>query len=606
MRHSCVFVLCLFANCPCIQANVNESSSKIDSLQVVLSNSPDTQKVTICNALFQEYKSVDLDRALNYASEALRLSRRINDQRRIAESYFQLSTAHLIRQENEKASEYIQQALRIFKKINNTKWISKCLFNSAMLYKNKSEYSEAIRIYRLLLEEKSKRKDTVFMIAVLNNMGNAYSEKGEFDSSQVCYYHALEIYTKNNDLNGVAHILSAIASLNNQMGEYKQAIANAKKSLDAMRLINNKEGIALDLYTIGRAYYEIKNQYDSSQYYLTNALKIYQEMGDMQSIMDSKFMLGNLFFEKKDYLKAKKYYSEALEESRDSEDLLRKGYAFFVLAHIQFNQEHNYHQAKIHADSSMAIFQKIDSKYYLLQLYKLLAEISAKIGSYQKAYDYLALGMSLNDSVFKQEKIKLIIELDKKYETEKKQQDITRLSQQNQIQELDLKRKKWQLYGLTGGLLVLSLLVCIGLLFLRQRKLLADRKRLELEQRLLRSQMNPHFIFNAMGSIQNFILENNRKEATVYLARFAKLMRLVLENSRESFIPLSKEMLMLEHYLELQRLVVNRPFDYNIEIDPAIDPEKTEIPPMLSQPFIENAIKHGLTHPQDKGHIFVR
>jgi ligand-binding sensor domain-containing protein len=139
----------------------------------------------------------------------------------------------------------------------------------------------------------------------------------------------------------------------------------------------------------------------------------------------------------------------------------------------------------------------------------------------------------------------------------------------------------------------------------RERKIIEQNQFQLLEQKLLRSQMNPHFIFNSLSSIQSFIFENNPLEAGSYLSRFAELIRSILYNSREEFITLEKEVKTLQNYLDLQQLRYDHKFDYTLDIDPLIQADLIQIPPMLAQPFIENAIEHGIKHLNGRGFISV-
>jgi ligand-binding sensor domain-containing protein len=139
-----------------------------------------------------------------------------------------------------------------------------------------------------------------------------------------------------------------------------------------------------------------------------------------------------------------------------------------------------------------------------------------------------------------------------------------------------------------------------------QEKLEMEKSILELEQEAARLQMNPHFIFNSLNSIQGFIATNDPFQAKRYLAKFARLMRLILENAREEFIPLRNEMDILENYLELEKLSINDKFDFTITTAEVIDPENIEIPPMMIQPFVENAIIHGIKKKEGKGVIHIR
>lgn len=131
---------------------------------------------------------------------------------------------------------------------------------------------------------------------------------------------------------------------------------------------------------------------------------------------------------------------------------------------------------------------------------------------------------------------------------------------------------------------------------IQQQQLEMENAVLELEQKALRLQMNPHFIFNALNSIQGLIATKDTKAARYYLAKFSKLMRRVLENSRETHISLEREIESLEVYLDLERFCGGEQFEYEVKVDDALQTEETLIPPMLIQPFVENAIIHGINH----------
>ncbi len=128
----------------------------------------------------------------------------------------------------------------------------------------------------------------------------------------------------------------------------------------------------------------------------------------------------------------------------------------------------------------------------------------------------------------------------------------------------------------------------------------------DLEMKALRSQMNPHFVFNALNSVQNFILKNDTREASKYLTKFARLMRLILENSESPMVPLAREIELLRYYTELEQLRFSHRFSFDFQIDSGLNPESVSIPGMLIQPHIENAIWHGLMHKTESGHLKVR
>jgi ligand-binding sensor domain-containing protein len=139
-----------------------------------------------------------------------------------------------------------------------------------------------------------------------------------------------------------------------------------------------------------------------------------------------------------------------------------------------------------------------------------------------------------------------------------------------------------------------------------EKKMLDFEKDLfELEQKALRLQMNPHFIFNSLNSIQNFIIKNDSDKAIFYLSKFAQLMRLILSNSSQSFVAVKDEIKVITYYLDIEKLRFENKFEYHIDIDPEIDDEFFGIPPMIIQPFVENAIIHGMLQKEGKGRIYI-
>src|SRR6266542_35521 len=132
------------------------------------------------------------------------------------------------------------------------------------------------------------------------------------------------------------------------------------------------------------------------------------------------------------------------------------------------------------------------------------------------------------------------------------------------------------------------------------------QQKTELEMQALRAQMNPHFIFNSLNSINMFILENNKLQASEYLSKFSRLVRLILQNSKEAFIPLEKELEALLLYLELESLRFDNKFEYKISVDDEVDTTMLKVPPLIIQPYVENAIWHGLMHKKEKRHLDIQ
>jgi LytS/YehU family sensor histidine kinase len=168
----------------------------------------------------------------------------------------------------------------------------------------------------------------------------------------------------------------------------------------------------------------------------------------------------------------------------------------------------------------------------------------------------------------------------------------------------DNKIAKTRTTYLVYGGIALFLAGAIVALFDRKRRMARfDREAAQLETQALRSQMNPHFIFNALNSISAFVQKNEPDKAASFLSRFARLMRLVLENSRQAEVPLKDDLEALDAYLHLERTRTGEKFDYRIQVAADIDPEDVMVPPLVAQPFVENAIWHGMSGKEEKGLI---
>ncbi|WP_111591648.1 ligand-binding sensor domain-containing protein [Chitinophaga dinghuensis] len=180
--------------------------------------------------------------------------------------------------------------------------------------------------------------------------------------------------------------------------------------------------------------------------------------------------------------------------------------------------------------------------------------------------------------------------------------------------KINIRPAFWQ----TGWFRLLALALAVALIYFYVRLRISIVRRdarqrasiqqeiAQLEMKALRAQMNPHFIFNALNSIQIFMMKNETESAQAYLSRFAKLIRNVLDNSQLNHISVVKEVSMLENYMELEKLRFTDQFEYSIIVDPQLEADLVEIPTMIVQPFVENAIWHGLVHKKEKGRLTIR
>jgi two-component sensor histidine kinase len=371
---------------------------------------------------------------------------------------------------------------------------------------------------------------------------------------------ALSIYKK---LNNNHLIVSALCDVASDYGQIHDTINSCKYYLETAKY-SKDFGLSRDAIEVNKALnaaYLLKGKIDSAEYFGLKACKMADSMPSITTRASTNFLLAFTYFEGGKYDLAKNSALLALKLCRQSKFILQLP-GLYLLLNKLYLREQNYKEA--------------------FNIYK----------------SYITIHDSLNNIKLKQETIQQQFD----YEFEKKENENLLLIQQNQIQSLELERN----YYLLGGLVVLLLFVAtIAYLFLRQNKLKANHKSMLLEQKLLQSQMNPHFIFNALQSIQHSILKNDSKTAVKHLNSFASLTRSVLENSRAEYISLGKEIELLNNYLQLQKMRFSNRFDYEINVDEKIDKQRHMIAPMLSQPFLENAIEHGFNDTDNDGKITV-
>jgi len=363
----------------------------------------------------------------------------------------------------------------------------------------------------------------------------------------------------------IAINLNNIGLIYDNLEQYDKSLEYHQKALENWKAVDHQLGIATSLNNIGIIYRNLKNYTKALEYY-KQSLEIKEKMGNKYRITTTLNNIAETYLLMKEYNKAYPYFIRSIKLAREisSGDLLKYAYHKF-------------------------------SDYY------------RETGNYKLALDYYTKYTTLNDSIYSKETSGKIAEMQARYETEKKEKEIQILTQESEIQTLELNRKKFQQYYFGGIIFILIVLLFIltNRNKLRQKHLKTEleRKNLDIEQRLLRSQMNPHFIFNSLNSIQSFISSNNAFLAMSYLSKFARLMRLILENTRKSYVSLEDEINTLQLNMELEQIRFKEKFDFSIDVDPGIEVKTTLIPPMLMQPYIENAIIHGLMHKSTKGNL---
>jgi hypothetical protein len=229
-------------------------------------------------------------------------------------------------------------------------------------------------------------------------------------------------------------------------------------------------------------------------------------------------------------------------------------------------------------------------------------ELAKKTGQFRDAVRYQQLYFESKDTLRAVQQGRQLELIMAESEAERTNQKIQTLAQEYELNRLKINQNRLVFAGIAAMVVIISLFLII---YFQRKRLKAEQKSILNEQRLLRAQMNPHFLFNSLASIQNYIINEDTDRASIYLSRFSQLVRNILDNSVEEYVSLEKEVETIRNYLELQKARYAGKFDYFIDIDTDIDTETVRVPPMLAQPFIENAIEHGIKYKEGLGNISI-
>ncbi len=369
----------------------------------------------------------------------------------------------------------------------------------------------------------------------------------------------------------------------------------------------NKHGIAL----ANTARAELYSDYISTQTYnpdsalscANHALSIAKSINDslLQAEIYSTYAI--IFLEKKDIQSAQKNILKSMELAKKlkNNNLLLECY--FTLGKINFFAN-NLALSLNFGYMSEELAIKLSNFDKLQNTYNLLSQNYEKKNDFEKALKYYRLCVEIKLNIYSNSKMSEINILEKRYNSEKKNKENKLLKQKNVIKDLELANRNKLMFSMVGASL---LIIFILVMAYRRREFIRreifTKKTLEYQLQSLRLQMNPHFIFNSINSILFLISKKDEENAKEYLMKFSKLMRKILENSDNQYILFSQEIETLKLYLDLESLRFTDKFKYEIDISENINIYVEEFPPMLIQPYVENAIVHGLLNKSEYGLI---
>ncbi len=462
-------------------------------------------------------------------------------------------------------------------------------------YRNYSLLDKAIKIHKEALKTSIKAKNIEFRVFSLNMLGVDY-RKTDANRTALDYNQealALAETVKNPNLG----LRRSIAVSHNSMGniylllkQYDLAINQFKQSLKIEESIQNKLGIAINNQNIGYAK-EALGKFDEALIYYKNSLDVNTKSHNRFGQVICNSSIARIYIKQNNFNKALQIIKPNLAEAiaLGNKDYLSTEYINLGWAQTKLKQ---YTKAEKNLLKGLAIAKEYNISPNISEAYSHLSELSQQKNDYKNSLRYYKLSEEFDEKISNERNIQYVNDLIIKYDSEKKNNQIKALANQNKIDQLNFSknRKIWLI-----SLISLSLLALVLYFLYRQRNLKNEKRILTLEQDLLRIQMNPHFIFNALNSIKLYIINNEQKNAVHYLNKFSKLIRKILDASSVKEISLAEELKTMDLYVGIENIRFSNQIKYETIIAPSINLDTIKVPPLILQPFLENSIWHGLS-----------
>lgn len=482
--------------------------------------------------------------------EAVDLTQKQNDLLRTGKLYNDLATNASYAGEHKKSLTYYNQALSAFTSVDNSDRIASTLVNIGSEYRDAGNMEMAIDYKLKALEKKltsGTRKDLDYFY---QSLGELFKET---DVDKWSYY-------------------------TDKAYEVTQTLPEGRFSTKAI-IFNDLAGIC-----------EERKQYAQALAWYDSLMVISQKNNYLQGIGTALSNRSIIFMNQKKYPKALKEITEAIEVANETGKVYSQISRRIRAANI-LREMNDYQQATRYAKEALSMAERKQFPTEIIDAHLSLAQIGEKTKNWKMAYEHFDAYKTGSDSLLNAEVKKNLHDMELKYQTAEKNRTIEKLDSENQIKNIQLNRNRI----LIISLIISSLLIIFVILFISTRRRLKQQQRqVELKQKLLRTQLNPHFMYNALGAIQAYMLDHKNTDSIKYLLSFSNLMRNILDGSRLENISIKQEEAIVSNYLNLQKLRFDNRFDYTVEVDSQIDKDAVVIPPMLVQPFVENAVEHGI------------
>jgi len=608
------------------------------------------QALALNNKAVSHFIYGELDSALMLFRTAEATYARIGPAARQADALNNMGLVHGVLGESAEQGRYLRKALQVYLQEGDTVNAANARLNLGNHFNGRGMVDSAMHQFHTAMETyESLRSDQGIANCALN-IGQALAEQGMPVTAMEHLLQAEVLYDALGDLRGLAVCLNNIASIQMNVGATVEALRCLHRALDLNTTLGAKAEQATNQMNIGQLLVS-QGLLDLAKERFELCLSLYEEVGDeaggtiahghlgdllkkrgateqaayhfneavrIAKSLDHPRELANALYKKAHFEQdlgnraaAMKLFQQALELDARTGDRSSESQTLSSIAalHLQLG---NGTEAIERAGKALAAARATGYPKDIKRAAGVLHEALVRLGRWQEAVEMLELHHQMKDSVVNAEQAQQVLRFQLEHVFHRKQMadslahqaQIEELEHERQVSELRSQQARTRTWAMGAGLVVLA--AGGGTIYRMDRKRRQERnerRNAQLQMRLLRAQMNPHFLFNALHGLHGYIQENERDLASAFLSKYTRLMRLVLEHSRKDEISLAEELEALDLYLGLEQIRLNGKFTFEICTGSGLVPEQVLVPPLLLQPFVENAVWHGISAKDGPGRI---
>lgn len=568
----------------------------------------------------------NFDSALVYFEKRLVFVQKTKDTLEIASAKDNLSIIHLYKGNYDKALEIRKETNNIYKKEGALTNLASGNIWVGNIYLSQDKYDTALLFYLEAKKLYEQNNDPALANALIN-IGTVYRRMKHYEQAIDNLERSKELFAGKGDLNGVGASLYRIAGIYYDMKDRDKYLETLYKAEEILTNVGNEYFLSLIYSRLSEEYIRIED-YDKALFYLNKSLVYGVKSGADDVIAVALHGMGTVYFAQQEYTKAQNYFRKAQQAAVNHKVIKKQIFRDYVRVYGRLNEPDS-------VEKYVYAYESLSDSMVSEKTIQAVAELQAKYDAEKQEIEIAILNLeneniehdlallhqknqivelNYRQSLAENENYRQNLQLAQaEHEKQKSQIEVLILKEEIHKQAMEHEKKTQQLMYLGFFIIFIALLITTHFIFLwfknkrkkeeailKQTAAELSRQLMETNVKALNFQLNPHFIFNCVQTVEYLLKESRTQESMTCLRMFSSLTRLILESMSKQEIPLEKELEIIRFYMDLEKNRYINSFTYTIDVDPSLDEEATMVPPLILQPFVENSIKHGFAG-KDRG-----